>query len=149
MYSLANRQQEKPVELAHSTVGHSVCWRCWPEALHRELTYYRQGCGRLDCRATVCTRKGRKHGACQVCVRRVCRLRRAGDRAEELGERVVDGDVADTNSRSRDDFCRVEVRDAVTLDRGQLPYFSKRAKRLRDGSVQGHTIFRRLGGWDR
>ena len=30
--------------------------------------------------------------------------------------------------------------DAVTLDHEQLPYFSKRAKRLRPGSVQDHTI---------
>ena len=30
--------------------------------------------------------------------------------------------------------------DAVTLDHDQLPYFRKRAKRLRPGSVQDHTI---------
>ena len=41
------------------------------------------------------------------------------------GERVVDREVADTHSRSRDDFRRVEVLDAVPLDRDHLPYFRK------------------------
>ena len=39
--------------------------------------------------------------------------------------------------------------DAITLDRDHLHYFRERAKGLRRGPVQDHTIYRGLDGWKR